>query len=268
MPRPHRLSPGGLCYHVINRGNGRAKVFRKEADFTAFLRILSLACERVPMRLLGWCLMHNHFHLVLWPYRDGDLPRWMQWVTTCHVRRYHRHYKGSGHVWQGRYKSFPSQNDAHLLTVLRYVERNPVRAGLVARAEDWAYSSAGSLAELERNPFAGGGLGKGSGSFSAKLLAEKEPDPLLPAEKVPDPLGPERARPLEDWLVVGPAPRPAPWLKFVNREQEEAELARLRESVNRGSPFGDDAWRVSTARKLGLGSTLRPRGRPRQDPEK
>jgi len=249
MARPVRLAPGGLCYHVINRGNGRAKVFRKEADFTAFLRILSLACVRTPMRLLGWCLMHNHFHLVLWPHRDGDLPRWMQWVTTCHVRRYHRHYKGSGHVWQGRYKSFPSQNDAHLLTVLRYVERNPVRAGLVERAEQWAYSSAAAFAALERDPLAGGGAG-------GLVKAHDSIDPAQPA------------RPLEDWLVAGPTARPTPWLKFVNHEQDEAELARLRESVNRGSPYGGDAWRISTARKLGLNATLRPRGRPRKNPQK
>src|SRR5690606_10261916 len=106
-----------------------------------------------------------------WPYRDGDLPRWMQWVTTCHVRRYHRHYKGSGHVWQGRYKSFPSQNDAHLLTVLRYVERNPVRAGLVERAEQWAYSSAAAFAALERDSLAGGAPGKGSGYLAAPTTA-------------------------------------------------------------------------------------------------
>jgi putative transposase len=77
--------------------------------------------------------MPNHFHLVLWPRGDGDLSRWMQWLLTSHVRRYHRHYGGSGHVWQGRFKAFPVQKDRHLLIALRYVERNPVRAGLVER---------------------------------------------------------------------------------------------------------------------------------------
>ena len=80
MPRPRRLALGGGCYYVINRGNGRAVVFHNEADFLAFERILSLACERISMRLLAWCFMHNHFHLVLWPYHDGDLARWIQWV--------------------------------------------------------------------------------------------------------------------------------------------------------------------------------------------
>ena len=94
------------------------------------------------MRVLSYCLMPNHFHLVLFPLEDGDLSRWMQWLTTCHVRRYHKHYHSTGHVWQGRFKAFPIQRDQHLLTVLCYVERNPVRAGLVHRAEDWPWSSA------------------------------------------------------------------------------------------------------------------------------
>ena len=85
--------------------------------------------------------MPNHFHLVLWPHEDGDLSRWMQWLLTTHVRRYHRHYRGSGHVWQGRFKAFPIEEDEHLLTVLRYVERNPLRAKLVRRAENWRWSS-------------------------------------------------------------------------------------------------------------------------------
>jgi putative transposase len=141
MPRTARASRGNWCYHVLNRGNGRAEVFHKEEDYAAFVRLFEPACERLPMRLVGWCLMPNHFHLVLWPHGDGDLGRWMQWLLTSHVRRYHRHYHGSGHVWQGRFKAFPIQRDDHFLTVLRYVERNPLRARLVERAEDWQWSS-------------------------------------------------------------------------------------------------------------------------------
>ena len=99
------------------------------------------AHEKVPMRLIGYCLMTNHFHLLLWPHKNGDLSRWMQWLMTSHVRRYHRHYKGSGHVWQGRFKAFPVQSDEHYLTVLRYVERNPLRANMVQRSQDWEWSS-------------------------------------------------------------------------------------------------------------------------------
>jgi putative transposase len=141
MPRTARADLGGVCYHVLNRGNGRAEVFHQPEDYEAFLRLIPLANERLPLRVLGYCLMPNHFHLLLRPRGDGDLGRWMQWLATSHVRRYHRHYGGSGHVWQGRFKAFPIQQDEHLLTVLRYIERNPLRAELVAKAEDWPHSS-------------------------------------------------------------------------------------------------------------------------------
>lgn len=141
MPRTARASVGGVCYHVINRGNARADVFHKPADYVAFLDLLRAGAARVRMRLLAYCLMPNHFHLALWPRGEGDLSRFLQWLLTAHVRRYHRHYHSSGHVWQGRFKAFPIQPDEHLLTVLRYIERNPLRAGLVARAEDWLWSS-------------------------------------------------------------------------------------------------------------------------------
>ena len=137
MPRTSRASVGGLCCHVISRGNRRARVFHKQEDYDAFVTLISQANEKVVMRVLAYCLMPNHFHFVLWPLRDGDLSRWMQWLLTSHVRRYHQHYATSGRVWQGRFKAFPIQQNTHLLTVLRYVERNPLRAGLVTRAEDW-----------------------------------------------------------------------------------------------------------------------------------
>ncbi len=97
--------------------------------------------EEVPMRLTGYCLETSHFHLLLWPHEDGDLSRWMQWLMTSHVPRYQRHYKGSGHVWQRRFKAFPVQSAEHSLTVLRYVERNPLRANMVQRSQDWEWSS-------------------------------------------------------------------------------------------------------------------------------
>ena len=124
-----------MCYHVINRGNGRADVFHKDRDFQAFVDLREPACKRQPVEVLGYCLMPNHFHLVLRPGDDGGLSRWMQWLMTCHVRRYRRHYGSSGHVWQGRFKAFPIQADEHLLAVLRYVDRNPLRASKLDRAD-------------------------------------------------------------------------------------------------------------------------------------
>ncbi|HEU5116465.1 MAG TPA: transposase, partial [Isosphaeraceae bacterium] len=108
MPRTIRASAADYCYHVLNRGNGRAEVFHKPADYDAFLEMVAAAQKRLPMRVLGYCLMPNHFHLVLRPHHDGDLSRWMQWLLTTHVRRYRRHYGSSGHVWQGRFKALPT----------------------------------------------------------------------------------------------------------------------------------------------------------------
>ncbi len=141
MPRPQRQSVGGECYHVLNRSNNLAPVFQEEAAYEAFVNLLAAACERRPMGVLAYCLLPNHYHLVLQPVEDGDLSPWMQWLSTSHVRQHHRAHGSSGHVWQGRYRSFPIQADPHLVTVLRYVERHPLRAGLVARAEDWPWSS-------------------------------------------------------------------------------------------------------------------------------
>jgi putative transposase len=142
--RPLRTAPGDLVYHVLNRANGRQPLFDKDGDYAAFERVLAEACQRVPMRILVYCLMPNHWHLVLWPHRDGDLSRFMGWLTLTHTQRWHAHHHtvGYGHLYQGRFKSFLIQQDAHLLTVCRYVERNALRAGLVARVEQWRWGSA------------------------------------------------------------------------------------------------------------------------------
>jgi putative transposase len=152
MPRTARASVGGVCYHVLNRGNAQREVF--------------------------------------------------------HPSEY--------------YKAFPIQQDEHLLTVLRYVERNPLRAKLVDRAQDWPWSS---LTVLYASP---------------------------PA------------------LILHPSrcPRGDGWLRLVNRPQTQAALEVVRTCVKRGTPFGRQRWQEETARRMGLEFTLRPRGRPKKDPEK
>jgi putative transposase len=152
MPRIPRGTLDGHVFHVLNRGNGRSRVFRKDGDYAAFLNLLSEAKGRVPISLFSFCMMPNHFHAVLQPRQPHQLSAFMQWWLTSHVRRYHRHYKSSGHVWQGRFKSFPIQQDEHFLTVMRYVLLNPVRAGLVARAGDWPWSSVHYPVLLDASP--------------------------------------------------------------------------------------------------------------------
>ena len=150
MPRTARASIGGICYHVINRGNGSSTVYHNSSDYQSFIQLMVKACDRIPMRVLSYCLMPNHFHLVLWPFGDGDMSRWMQWLLTSQVRRYHWLRGTSGRIWQGRFKGFPIQQDSHLLQVMRYVERNPVRANLVRSAADWSWSSISEPASKER----------------------------------------------------------------------------------------------------------------------
>jgi putative transposase len=143
MPRQARQAPGGMVYHVLNRANGRLRLFKKDDDYRAFERVLLQAHQRFPMRILDWCLMPNHWHFVLWPERDGQLTGFMRWLTLTHAQRWkHSHDAvGHGHLYQGRFKSFPIEQDEHLLRVLRYVEGNPVRPGLAKRAEEWRWGS-------------------------------------------------------------------------------------------------------------------------------
>jgi len=172
------------------------------------------------------CLLRNpnHWHLVLWPREDGDLANFMQRLTITHARRWqeHRRLVGTGHIYQGRYKSFPVQSDEHFLTMCRYVERNALRANLVDRAEDWRWSSLWRRRQREAD---------------VRVI-------------------------LSDW----PIPRPGDWLAEVNHRETGSELTKLRHSVARGRPFGNEAWVLQAAKRLGLDSTLRPRGRPRKAP--
>jgi putative transposase len=211
-----------MIQHVLNRGNGRMRLFHKAADYDAFANLLADAAERVPgVHLLAYCLMPNHWHLILRPGADGDLSAYMRWLSNTHVRRWRQHWHsvGQGHVYQGRFKAFPVQEDHHYLTLLRYVEANPLRAKLVRRAERWRWSS---------------------------LSAPQAPDGRM-------------------LLSDSPIPRPRNWVNIVNEPLEPEALAAARESVKRGRPFGEDKWVKRTADRLGLGFTLRQRGRPKKE---
>jgi len=132
-----------MLFHVLNRGVGRMRLFEKEGDYEAFERIIEETQEARPMRICAYCLMPNHWHFVLWPEHDGDLAAFMQRLTITHVRRWqeHRGQVGLGHVYQGRYKSFPVETDEYFYQVVRYVERNALRADLVPSAEEWRWCS-------------------------------------------------------------------------------------------------------------------------------
>lgn len=143
MPRTSRAAPGNMVFHVLNRGVGRQRLFEKAADYVAFEEVLDETLGKVPMRICNYCIMPNHWQFVLWPEQDGNLAAFMQRLTVTHVTRWQKNRRlvGEGHVYQGRFKSFPVETSDYFYRVARYVERNALRANLVTRAEDWRWSS-------------------------------------------------------------------------------------------------------------------------------
>lgn len=143
MPRRRRIAPAGFVYHVMNRAAGRLILVDSSSDYMAFEQLLADAQDRSHMRILAYCLMRTHWHLLLWPHTDRGLSAFMHWLTTAHATRWALAHDavGKGAVYQSRFKSIPVQTDSHLTTVWRYIERNPLRANLVDRAELWPWSS-------------------------------------------------------------------------------------------------------------------------------
>jgi putative transposase len=225
MGRLPRLIEEGLVYHAINRGNNRADVFADDTDRIAFLESLALTKERYAFRLFGYCLMTNHFHLLLRPETGQSISRILQSLTVAHTWRYHKRHRSSGHVWQGRFKSPAIQDDVHLLIVLQYSEANPLRAAMVTDPGEHRWSS-----------FAHHGLG--------------HDDPLL--------------SPFPEWEGLGrtPAARRKRWRARLRSDQDEAELALVRTSLKTGRPVGAADWIERVANRLGIELDPRPRGRP------
>jgi putative transposase len=143
MPRRRCSVTEEFVYHVINRGAKRSRLFARPSDYSGFEAILQQARARSDMRILAYCVMPNHWHFVLWPSGRVQLSTFMHWLTLTHTHRWQRFHDvvGTGAVYQGSYKALPVQTDTYLLNVCRYVERNPLRAGLVRRAQDWQWSS-------------------------------------------------------------------------------------------------------------------------------
>lgn len=143
MARCNRRAPGGMVFHVLNRGVGRMNLFQNDADYEAFEQVIAETLQAQPIRICCYCLMPTHWHLLLWPERDDDLAAFMQRLTITHVARWQRHRRrvGYGHIYQGRFKSFPVSKDKYFYDVARYIERNALRTRLVKRAADWQWSS-------------------------------------------------------------------------------------------------------------------------------
>jgi putative transposase len=231
MGRPLRPTDDGLVYHAINRGNNRAVVLADADDHRAFLDALGRTQLRYPFRLYGYCLMSNHFHLLLRPEPGVAISRILQSLTVAHTWRHHRRHRTVGHVWQGRFKSPVVQADAHLWTVLRYIEANPLRAGMVTSLADYPWSS-----------------------YPAHV--EGRADPLLTA--------------LPEWTDLGAdeSARRAAWRRKVESDQPAAELEAIRRSLRGGLPYGGRSgprrWPRGSA---GRSSADLPGGRGRSNHE-
>ena len=147
MPRQLRNCPGGYIFHVLNRANARNRIFNNNFDYQKFIEIVNEARVIHTTRILAYCLMPNHWHFLLQPTHDGELSCFMRWISSTHTRRYRIANKswGEGPLYQGRFKSFPIKNDQHVLVVRRYIERNPLRAELVHKAQEWPWSSLGQF---------------------------------------------------------------------------------------------------------------------------
>lgn len=221
MPRPLRIWAEGFPFHILNRGNNKQTVFYEQKDYQSFLGLLKESKERFDLRIFSYCLMPNHFHLVV--LSDPSLSKAIQWLLTSYSVRHHLIHGGTGHLWQGRFKGFLIQEDRYLLGVLRYVEGNPVRSGLVKSALDWPWSSHRERVE------------RGRGLIDSKLQI----------------------------LDALPIELPADWTDFVDKPLNEKELEKIRLSLNRQAPLGDPYWQNQIAERFQLQSTLKARGRPK-----
>lgn len=226
MPRPKRIALEGLIYHVINRGNNRQPVFKDKEDFETFLIILQKFKEKYGFKFYAYCLMNNHYHLILEPTRPNTLSKIIQSITLSYLRLHHKKYGSSGHLWQGRFKNPVIQADEYLMECLRYVELNPVRARMVKTPDEYVFSSFAFHA-------------KGKNSYH--LLDQ-------------DPMYQSLGRDDEE--------RQMSYRKFASSEQSDQILQKIRKSIESGFAVATDHFIREIKEKLALAKP-RPRGRPR-----
>ena len=143
MPRPRRSIPPDSIVHILNRGNDRRLLFADERDFEQFLSFVFSAKMRIPTRIVAYSVMPNHWHFVIWAYSSTQVSRFMHRLTSAHAARVRAETGtvGQGHVYQGRFRAFLVDGEQHYFRLIRYVEGNPIRAGLARRAEEWPWSS-------------------------------------------------------------------------------------------------------------------------------
>ena len=229
MARPLRITVPNLLFHVIDRGNNRQVVFREEADFVYYLRLLRRYKDELKFKLYHFCLMPNHFHLVLEPTIEGSLPKIMMRLAVAYSWYFNQRYGGVGHVWQGRYKSSLIDRENYFIWCGLYVELNAVRAGLVSKPGDWRWCSYRTRAFGEVDPLMGGLI---------------DVDPY--------------------YLELGDSPRQCQekYQEDVAVVMKDEFLRGIRRKLDEGV-LGEQDFVEGTKERFKIGS-LRPRGRPRR----
>lgn len=225
MGRAPRKDLGGYTYHITNRGVKLKPIFRTDDDYLDFIQVVNEMVDRFEPRLLSFCVLPKHWHLVLTTRRDGDLVKSITWLSLTHSARWHLkpRRKGTGGIYSGRYRSFPVQDNESLIDVMRFVESHPRRAGISERSIDWRWGSAFHRISNDQ-----------SESSSSQLVS----------------------------LSAPPLPIPPNWNESLDQELSQDKLSAIIQCIDRGRPIGESDWVTKVAKRMSLESTLRPRGRP------
>lgn len=230
MARLPRFDLPDQPQHVIQRGNNRATIFRDAADYRFYLNRLAAAAVRHDCEVHAYVLMTNHVHLLLTPHRERAIGKVMQAVGRLYVPYYNRRYGRTGTLWEGRYRATIIDTERYLLTCMRYIELNPVRAGMVASPEEYAWSS-----------------------YRHNALGE--PDILITVHTLYRLLGESEVE------------RRAAYRGLFGTRISEKSAAAIREATNKAWALGDEGFKQVVAQRLKRPASPRPRGRRRTSKE-
>jgi putative transposase len=218
MPRVARCLVDGAIYHILNRGNAKQEIYFDDQDYSHFLESTIQSKRQYNITVYAYCLMPNHYHFIVQAEVSSHIGQWIQLIMNKYNAYFRKKYKSIGHIWQNRFKNFIIQNEDHLTVVMRYVERNPVEAGLTMSSFAWRWSS-----HQERH-------------LNSKLsLCDQKNIPL-----------------------------PKDWTDYVDTPLHAMEQQKLKRSMKRQTPFGDDIWIEKICDELGMVNTLRSVGRPKK----
>ncbi|HEX6992980.1 MAG TPA: transposase [Gammaproteobacteria bacterium] len=228
MPRPPRISIPDTTFHVVQRGNNQARTFFADQDYALYLALLEYACRRYQTQVHAYVLMTNHVHLLVTSSLPEGVSRTMQYVGSRYVAKVNLRLGRTGTLWEGRFRSSPVDTDRYLLACYRYIEQNPVRAGMVRRPDDYTWSS----------------VRINCGTRSSSLV---KPHPVF--------------------LALGSTARvrAARYRQLLDEGLAQQTVDEIRNSVRSGLPAGSDEFRQSLEASLNRPLCRRRPGRPRKE---